>query len=272
MAAVTILSDFGAQENKVCRCFHFFPSVCHKVMGLDSIILVFQRLDFKPACPLSSCFHSSPVFREIAPLGMRVLQLDVSQALPEKLSITQWTHRDEHSGWVIVIFSCDVYTSLPPLPQAPSSSDTQAQNALALCLVLKELTSQGLAQRHLPWMPFTFALRGEDVTPAEPFSQLFNGLGHTQNMFVFSLSSFLAGSMVFFCPLSFWLYWVFAQAFSVAASGAALLMWATGFPLRWLLLWTHTLGAQASVVATNRLITCSSWTLEHRLGSCGTWA
>ena len=25
MAAVTICSDFGAQENKVCHCCHFFP-------------------------------------------------------------------------------------------------------------------------------------------------------------------------------------------------------------------------------------------------------
>ena len=25
MAAVTIHGDFGAQENKVCHCFHFFP-------------------------------------------------------------------------------------------------------------------------------------------------------------------------------------------------------------------------------------------------------
>ena len=25
MAAVTVHSDFGAQENKVCHCFHFFP-------------------------------------------------------------------------------------------------------------------------------------------------------------------------------------------------------------------------------------------------------
>ena len=26
MAAVTICSDFGAQEDKVCHCFHYFPS------------------------------------------------------------------------------------------------------------------------------------------------------------------------------------------------------------------------------------------------------
>jgi len=25
MAAVTVCSDFGAQENKICHCFHFFP-------------------------------------------------------------------------------------------------------------------------------------------------------------------------------------------------------------------------------------------------------
>ena len=40
MAVVTICSDFGAQENKVCHCFHFPPSICHEGMGLDAIILV----------------------------------------------------------------------------------------------------------------------------------------------------------------------------------------------------------------------------------------
>ena len=41
MAAVTIYSDFGAQENKVCHCFHFFPIYLHEVMGPDAMILVF---------------------------------------------------------------------------------------------------------------------------------------------------------------------------------------------------------------------------------------
>ena len=44
-------SDFGAQENEVCHCFHYFP-ICHKVMGLDAMILVFWMLSFKPT------FHS----------------------------------------------------------------------------------------------------------------------------------------------------------------------------------------------------------------------
>ena len=41
MAAATICSDSGAQENKICHCFHCFPSICHEVMGLDTTILVF---------------------------------------------------------------------------------------------------------------------------------------------------------------------------------------------------------------------------------------
>ena len=41
MAAVTIWSDFGAQENKICHYFHFSPSYLHEVMGPDAMILVF---------------------------------------------------------------------------------------------------------------------------------------------------------------------------------------------------------------------------------------
>ena len=42
MAAVAIHSDFGAQENKVCHCFHFFPIYLPRSDGrLDAMILVF---------------------------------------------------------------------------------------------------------------------------------------------------------------------------------------------------------------------------------------
>ena len=30
------------KKNEVCHCFHFSPSVCHEVMGLDAMILVFE--------------------------------------------------------------------------------------------------------------------------------------------------------------------------------------------------------------------------------------
>ena len=53
MAAITICSDFGAQENKICHCFCFFPSICHEGMGPDTIILLFWMLSFKPVFSLS---------------------------------------------------------------------------------------------------------------------------------------------------------------------------------------------------------------------------
>ena len=47
MASVTICSDFGAQENKVCHCFSIVsPSICHEVMGPDATILVFLNVEF----------------------------------------------------------------------------------------------------------------------------------------------------------------------------------------------------------------------------------
>ena len=56
MAVVTIRSDFGAQENKICPCFHFPPSICHEMVELDPIILVFlnAELSFKSNFSLSS--------------------------------------------------------------------------------------------------------------------------------------------------------------------------------------------------------------------------
>ena len=54
MAAVTICSDFGAPQNKVCYCFHCFPVYCHEVTGPDATILVFWMLSFKPTFSLFS--------------------------------------------------------------------------------------------------------------------------------------------------------------------------------------------------------------------------
>ena len=40
-AAVTIHSDFRAQEEEICHDFHLSPSICHELMGSDAVILVF---------------------------------------------------------------------------------------------------------------------------------------------------------------------------------------------------------------------------------------
>ena len=54
MATVTTCNDFGAQENNICHCFHFSPSICHDLMGPDAMIFVFWMLSFKPSFSLSS--------------------------------------------------------------------------------------------------------------------------------------------------------------------------------------------------------------------------
>ena len=81
MIAVTIGSDFGAQENKICHCSHFSPSISCEVMGPDAMILVFRMLSFKPTSAVSSFilikrfFSSSslPAIRVVSSLYLRFL-------------------------------------------------------------------------------------------------------------------------------------------------------------------------------------------------------
>ena len=63
MAAVTIHSDFRAQEEEIGHFhFHPFPSICHEVMGPDGMILVFLIFSFKPAFSLSSFTLTKKLF------------------------------------------------------------------------------------------------------------------------------------------------------------------------------------------------------------------
>ena len=73
MAAVTIHSDFGAPENKICHCFHFFPSICHDVMEPDAMVFVFLTLCFKPVCSLSSFTLIKRLFRSSSLYAIRVV-------------------------------------------------------------------------------------------------------------------------------------------------------------------------------------------------------
>ena len=52
MAEVTICSDFGAQENKVCHCFHCFP-----------ILFALMWWDRMPWSLFSECWVLSQLFR-----------------------------------------------------------------------------------------------------------------------------------------------------------------------------------------------------------------
>ena len=72
MAAVTICNAFGAQENKICHCFHFFPIYLpwSDVTGCHDLIIIFLMLNCKPAFSfsLSSLSRGSIVPLHFLPL------------------------------------------------------------------------------------------------------------------------------------------------------------------------------------------------------------
>ena len=73
MGAVTVRSDFGAQENTICCCFLPPPSVCHEVMGRDAMILVFWMLSFKPTFALYSFTFIKNLFSSSSPSAIRAV-------------------------------------------------------------------------------------------------------------------------------------------------------------------------------------------------------
>ena len=66
-------SDCGAQEDKICNCFNFSPSISHKVMGPDAVIFIFGMLRFKPAFSLSSFIFIKKLFSSSLLSAIRVL-------------------------------------------------------------------------------------------------------------------------------------------------------------------------------------------------------
>ena len=73
MGAVTFCSDFGAQENKICHCFHFFQPICQKVMVPDAMILDFWMLSFRSAFSLSSFTFIKKLFSLSSLSAIRVV-------------------------------------------------------------------------------------------------------------------------------------------------------------------------------------------------------
>ena len=73
MAAITVCSDFRAQENKICHCFHFPPSICHEVMEPDAMVLLFLMLSFQPAISLSSFTLFKNLLSSSSPSAFRVV-------------------------------------------------------------------------------------------------------------------------------------------------------------------------------------------------------
>ena len=111
MTAVTIHSDFGAQENKICCCFHYSPSICHEVMWLDAMMLVFWMLSFKLAfslaSPLSPSLRGSLVHLHAPPLEWFHLHIWAIDTSPSNLDSSLWFTQPNTSHdllWQILFF------------------------------------------------------------------------------------------------------------------------------------------------------------------------
>ena len=73
MAAVTICSDFRAQENQGCHCFHCFPIYLPWSVGTNAMILVFWMLSFKPMFSLSSFTFIKRLFTSSSLYAIRMV-------------------------------------------------------------------------------------------------------------------------------------------------------------------------------------------------------
>ena len=60
-------------QNKVYHCFHYFPSICHEVMGPDAMILVFWMLSFKPTFSLYTFTFIKRLFSSSSLSAIRVV-------------------------------------------------------------------------------------------------------------------------------------------------------------------------------------------------------
>ena len=75
MVVVTICNDFGAQKIKSVTVSIVSPSVCHEVMGPDSMIFIFLMLSFKPAFSLHSFTFIERLFSSSSLSTIRVVSL-----------------------------------------------------------------------------------------------------------------------------------------------------------------------------------------------------
>ena len=73
IAAVTICSNFGAQENKVCLCFHCFPIYLPWNDGSGCHDLSFLNVEFKPAFSLFSFTFIKRLFSSSLLSAIRVV-------------------------------------------------------------------------------------------------------------------------------------------------------------------------------------------------------
>ena len=81
MAAVTIRRDLEAPKNKVLTVSIVSPSICHEVMGLNAMILVFWMLSFQQTFSLSSFTFIKRLFNSSSVSAIRMVSSEYLRLL-----------------------------------------------------------------------------------------------------------------------------------------------------------------------------------------------
>ena len=121
MAVVTICSDFGAPKIKSITVSIISPFICHEVVGLDTMIVVFWMKSFKPAFSLSSFTYIKKLFSSPSLSAIRVVSfayLRLLIFLPAIL-VQLVLHPVQHFAWCtfhVSLLSRVQYTALTYVP------------------------------------------------------------------------------------------------------------------------------------------------------------
>ena len=184
MAAATVHSDFGTQENKICYCFHFSPICLPWSDGTSgstkSMILVFWMLSYKPAFSLSS-FPSSR--RSLAPLHF--LPFSLGQFNHSVMSDSLRPHESQHAR-----------------PPCPSQTPKVYSNSCPSSQWCDPTISSSV-------IPFSFCLQPLPASGSFPTSQLFTWGG--QSIGVSASASVLPMNTQDWSPLG-WTGWISLQS------------------------------------------------------------
>ena len=86
VVVVTVASDFGAQENKICHCFHIPSTYLPRNNGTRCHDFSFLMLSFKPIFSLSSFTFFKKLFNSSLLFAINV----VIVCIPEGVEIFSW--------------------------------------------------------------------------------------------------------------------------------------------------------------------------------------
>ena len=106
-SAVTVFSDYGDQENKICHCFCFFHIYLLWSEGTRAMILVFWLLNFKPGFSLSSF---TLIRRLFSSSSLSAIRMASSAHLRlwiflQQSSFQLMLHPAHHSTWCTLLIS-----------------------------------------------------------------------------------------------------------------------------------------------------------------------